>query len=309
MVWWGPHGRDGRRTGRRIRPLPVPFYCGRRANKVVLRIAVLEKRDETKKTWEQAFAVNDSVFSDGRAISKLDRCIYLFVKAAQVSVLPHAVQHLRCRFHHFRTMSGNSAERRKTRENKASLTFVIRGAGWTIEIIICAAHPTIFNWPYWSQEMPSSFVDPIILDDLIGHTVGCKQKKSGLLSLFSFIWKFTVTPGLCTNWYWFQRVANWPLKTNTRTGHRVPEMRGSDFQLKRKRFLWDDTGRWRYVWLRSVKTAFKKYNKDKTPQNCAFSFWKVHNVNSFECHWRTWTQMANGDFGCESKLYMTHSSS
>lgn len=35
---------------------------------------------------------------------------YLFVKAAQVSVLPHAAQDLRCCFHHFRTMSGNSAE-------------------------------------------------------------------------------------------------------------------------------------------------------------------------------------------------------
>lgn len=36
--------------------------------------------------------------------------LYLFVKAAQVSVLPHAVQDLRCCFHHFRTMPGNSAE-------------------------------------------------------------------------------------------------------------------------------------------------------------------------------------------------------
>lgn len=40
--------------------------------------------------------------------------LYLFVEAAEVSVLPHAVQDLRCCFHHFRTMSGNSAETKTT---------------------------------------------------------------------------------------------------------------------------------------------------------------------------------------------------
>lgn len=46
---------------------------------------------------------------------------YLFVEAAEVSVLPHAVQDLRCCLYHFRTMSGNSAERKKHIQYKAWL--------------------------------------------------------------------------------------------------------------------------------------------------------------------------------------------
>lgn len=53
--------------------------------------------------------------------------LYLFVEAAEVSVLPHAAQDLGRRLHHFRTMSGNSAQT-KCRTYKARLSFVGR---WT----------------------------------------------------------------------------------------------------------------------------------------------------------------------------------
>lgn len=40
--------------------------------------------------------------------------LYLFVEAAEVSVLPHTAQDLRRSLHHFRTMSGNSVERKES---------------------------------------------------------------------------------------------------------------------------------------------------------------------------------------------------
>lgn len=43
---------------------------------------------------------------------------YLLVKAAQISVLPHAAQDLRCRFHHLRRMSGRKGE------NKGDASFL-----------------------------------------------------------------------------------------------------------------------------------------------------------------------------------------
>lgn len=51
--------------------------------------------------------------------------LYLFVEAAEISVLPHAVQDLRCCLYYFRTMSGNSAEWKKHIQYKARLSFVL----------------------------------------------------------------------------------------------------------------------------------------------------------------------------------------
>lgn len=54
--------------------------------------------------------------------------LYLFVEAAEVSVLPHTVQDLRCGLYHFRTMSGNSAERKNTYSIKLDcLCYVLLG--------------------------------------------------------------------------------------------------------------------------------------------------------------------------------------
>lgn len=60
------------------------------------------------------------------------RGLYLFVEAAEVSVLPHAVQDLRCCFHHFGTMSRNSAERKRHIQNKARPSFAFVSYSWEL---------------------------------------------------------------------------------------------------------------------------------------------------------------------------------
>lgn len=67
IVGWGSYGRDGRSTRGRVRSLSVPLYRGGRADKMILGIAVLERRSEAngkdkkeenkmkrgeEKTWE-----------------------------------------------------------------------------------------------------------------------------------------------------------------------------------------------------------------------------------------------------------------
>lgn len=133
VVRGSPHRRDGRRARGGIRPLSVPLYRGGGAHEMVLRIAVLKrkekKRRDRKAVCSFIFSVSVCRYSSQTIKTKQlpeTKWPHLLVKTPEVSVLPHAVEDLRCRFHHFGTMSGNSAESKKT-QRKARLGFCY---GW-----------------------------------------------------------------------------------------------------------------------------------------------------------------------------------